>query len=80
MKPLIIAPKIFLDEDQTVFNSILEDIREKQAQIQSGNAAKLIHQHTIQNMDRQLERIENERSARNLEFRLWNQSVVKIAN
>jgi len=51
-----------LDEDQTVFNSILEDIREKQAQIQSGNAAKLIHQHTIQNMDRQLERIENERS------------------
>lgn len=50
-----------LEEDQTVFSSIMEDIREKENQIQSGNAAKSIHLHSVQNIDRQLERIENDR-------------------
>lgn len=51
-----------LEEDQAILNSILEDIREKESQIQSGTAAKSIHQNSLQNIERQLERIENERA------------------
>ena len=51
-----------LEEDQSIMNSLLEDIRESENQAQSGNAAKSIHLNSIQNIDRQLERIENERS------------------